>query len=524
MSTQEEHPIDDLFRRTLSQADIDPPAAVWEGVLRTRSGRSGGAAWWSRHWPWGLLLIALVVGATLMINSPNDELPTRGQPGIAEHTTTDQGMASAEEQAEISIPTNDARSTSDLASTEQHETMFTSGAIPSDASTPHRSSQPPPIEGSAGGVSPTLEDTRLDPEKVFAVDDEPLMAEAVVRKYQSAVVHVVPGTGGMNEVHNDMRASLNEPVAKIMEDPLERKDLVARSILDPIVQGTSATSSLTDPGPASYITPAPIHFDHPVVLAGPTSSDVEHHYVLPRGQWWVGVQTGYYDTGRRWRGSDELLTEALNDLEVPTTTLGWGAVVGHTRNNGWGISGGVMFERSEQSFSHVDRKVEVEQEFITYLVTLNSQVFVSDVDTITTILVDERTTNGSTTLSVMRIPLEAHWHRNVRRWSWGLRAGTALEFTRARGVPPLVRDATDGRIVAQTISDDEVRRRHPAQILGTVGADLGYTIHERWKLFASPGYMIGLIPLTNADPISLLGGRWGVQVRVVHEFKSFGRR
>jgi hypothetical protein len=195
-------------------------------------------------------------------------------------------------------------------------------------------------------------------------------------------------------------------------------------------------------------------------------------YVLPKGQWWLGAQAARYEVQRRWHGQDAGLVDALNATEAATTAQGFGLLVGHDRHNGWGASLGVMLERSEQGFRYVDRKVEVEQEIITYFVTLNTQVFVSDVDTVTTYLVEETTTTGPRRLSVLRIPVEVHWHRQAGRWTWGFRAGVALELTRAEGGLSLQRNAGDGRVLATELTKHELRDRHPAQFLLTVGGDL----------------------------------------------------
>jgi hypothetical protein len=38
----ERHPIDELFSRTLHDAEVTPPPAVWEGIVRERAKRRGG--------------------------------------------------------------------------------------------------------------------------------------------------------------------------------------------------------------------------------------------------------------------------------------------------------------------------------------------------------------------------------------------------------------------------------------------------------------------------------------------------
>ena len=68
----ERHPIDELFHRALHDAEVTPPPAVWEGIVRKRSKRRGG------YWGWlaaGLLLLGSAA-AFLIHNDKSAPMPT----------------------------------------------------------------------------------------------------------------------------------------------------------------------------------------------------------------------------------------------------------------------------------------------------------------------------------------------------------------------------------------------------------------------------------------------------------------
>jgi hypothetical protein len=232
----------------------------------------------------------------------------------------------------------------------------------------------------------------------------------------------------------------------------------------------------------------------------------------------LGASIGFNDVRLLWTGDDERLANALDDSEAVHSTVSPGVAFGRTWLSGWGLSTGVFLERSERYFEHTERSSTVETALLTYIVTLNTQVFVSNVDTVESVSTTERHTSGVNRRTALRIPFEASWQRRARRWSYGLRAGAAVEFTRAEHALSLDLQGQDGRLVATDLSGEAIDGRYPTALLLTAGLEVGYLFHERWSLHAGPAYMRGVTPLEDTAPVHALPERLGLQFGLVHHF------
>jgi hypothetical protein len=476
MSKREEHPIDDHFRRVLAQAEVTPPPEVWQGVVRARAARGGGMAWWAWRWVLPALLL-LGVGTYLM--GTYSKLQKQG-PDRTMAQFSKQGAGASWGGDHVPVVA-----------------WAVGGGADQDNNIEQLGTPVKQLSSAAGGGR-------------FAMDQLP--RESAPGSGSASRMASGPATGKAAQRDREQGTAGAAPMAnsKAVEAPMPAPTIPLITDREPVVPADQVQARYLALRPF-LPEPAPHTFAH-------SQRALPAPYVLPKGQWWLGAQAARYEVQRRWHGQDAGLVDALNATEAATTAQGFGLLVGHDRHNGWGASLGVMLERSEQGFRYVDRKVEVEQEIITYFVTLNTQVFVSDVDTVTTYLVEETTTTGPRRLSVLRIPVEGHWHRQAGRWTWGFRAGVALELTRAEGGLSLQRNAGDGRVLATELTKHELRDRHPAQFLLTVGGDLGYMLHERWRLMASPVYMFAPTSPTPAAPVLSTDARWGLQMRLAYQF------
>src|SRR5690606_6324754 len=105
-------------------------------------------------------------------------------------------------------------------------------------------------------------------------------------------------------------------------------------------------------------------------------------------------------------GDDEELVKALQKTEARTSTFAPGLMLERKWHSGWGFGAGIFHERSEQQFQFVDKRTLVTEEVITWLVTLDSEVFISDQDTLRSYTTTEKTYSGSNRRSITRIPVE----------------------------------------------------------------------------------------------------------------------
>lgn len=460
---REEHPIDQRFRDALLSAETQPPPSVWEGVKNGRRRRRG-FVFWSRRRGLAIatLLVALGAGAYWLTRDMRDVPSTF----VDTHTIRHPGL-------------NTSSSTS---------------------------SEKAVVEAVDPSPAPTLS------------TDVP--TTSVERTPTNARENVVRGTKATTHIDGTARSSNAITVLGMGEKAggssvvfhMEKNPTPISPLAEP-----SYTAPVLDAGTVARLAPLSAHWDYSAPALTPVAM-APSAYVLPSGEWWVAAQVGWYDVRRQWSGANATLKDALNASEAWTSTIGVGALIGRTWRSGVGLSTGVEHERSEQSFRYVDRWTRVDQEITTSVVTLDTQVFVSNADTITTTTLDERLAEGVDRRSVFRIPLEGHWSGSWRRWSYGLGLGVAAEFTKTTSSRVLVLDELDGHITSVLPQNDELRDRYPTVFLGIISADLGYLLHEHWTIWASPAYMSSLAAFGSNAEVFAQPERLGLRLRLSYTF------
>lgn len=235
-----------------------------------------------------------------------------------------------------------------------------------------------------------------------------------------------------------------------------------------------------------------------LVAAAPRTSTPVKPYVLPKAEWWVGVRATALNEQVTWQGDQERLVNALNAAEPATTNWALGLLGGRTWRSGLQVGTGLMYERSERAFSAVERQVTVDQEMNTYYVTLNSEIFVSQVDTITTISTSEQRLTASQEHALLRIPIEVGWAFDLWRFQLIPKVGFALDLHVQRKGTVLDLAGLDGRLVASRPAETVLRERQPDLLLAMAGFDLAYSLNERWSLNLGPQLMWTAAVLTRS--------------------------
>ena len=235
-----------------------------------------------------------------------------------------------------------------------------------------------------------------------------------------------------------------------------------------------------------------------MVEAVPRTSAAVTPYVLPKAEWWIGVRATALNEQVTWQGDQERLVNALNAAEPATTNWALGLMGGRTWRSGFQIGAGLLYERSERAFSAIDRQVTVDQEVNTYYVTLNSEVFVSQVDTITTVITVEQAVPTSQQRSLLRIPIEVGWAFDLWRLQLVPKAGLALDLHLQRDGTVLNMEGADGQLVATRPSDAVLRQRQPDVLLVTAGFDIGFALNEHWSMNIGPQMMWTAAALTRS--------------------------
>ena len=476
---REDHPIDELFRRSLDRAEADPPPAVWDRIRHARHRKR-----W-RFWPGlnGLFLLLIPFAGTLVYF------------GLL-------GTGSPETHSTASIAAMELHSAPGASSDRQLDGPYTANEHLAEAAPIEknelvsRSKQGIPLrsyhsdEGVLPHVGTNLNSDRNEPSFFNSEQNEN-------EHFEGLDPSITSGTDDDEIVRSMPDLSLNIPL---------------KNTGVPLIGETENTTEGTD-----YFSPLVIDLDRklgPQFATRPEPPD----YVLPKAEWVFSLLIGKFDVKRNWHGEDALLTQALNKSEGRTSTIAMGVGLGRHWRSGWGLSAGILTERSEQVFDHRERRTEVIEEVTNFMVTLDDQVFVNNVDTLLHYTTTEKEYRGLNRRSTLRIPIEGHFHKPIGRFIVGGRAGLSLEFTRAEQDLSLILDEQEGRLSVMQLPATELTRRHPMLLQGSIGVDLGYMFTEHWSVWAQPTYLSGSFPLSRTASTWNSPSRIGIQFRLSHHF------
>lgn len=508
------HPIDDLFARGLRDAEATPPASVWEGIARRR-GR--GHVTWLRlrqRWRMGVLALLLLGGAAAYWTSgpTTAEAPVPGQRTLAE-------APAAQPQAPFGGPlTEQATPVSDGTASEATSSRTVSASTGSPRMpepVPPATSTPTTRSGASRTPSPTPESpTAARNEALRMRDSERAMHPTTTAVPRTApAVQESPSVAAMSPGPSSSPATSSPAPASVAAAP----------------GPTTGTASVADAGAvrrseatdlfASRLFPAPAKLDRPAGEAVPDRR-AGQPYVLPKADWWIGLQAGYYQETRTWRGTDRQLVDGLNGTE--TTHQPWGIALtgGRAFRSGWGISTGAEYISAQYAFRHEDRIITRDQEINSVLVTLNAQVVDQFVDTVVTITEQQRSVEAINRYAIVRVPLEASFHQGCGRWSYGLRAGAAVELLRMRsGFTLSDAGSENGTTYSVPLSQGSSHARSAMLLSLSAGVELGYSLTDRIGLWLAPTYVRGWTPL-GAHDLYPLPERTGLRFRVSYTLPS----
>ncbi|MDX9751551.1 MAG: hypothetical protein RBT71_10765 [Flavobacteriales bacterium] len=492
MSTRERHPLDDRFRELLHDAEADPPPHVWAGV---RGSMPPGAG--RRRWLPGLLLVLLLVGGTWALGpwSARDDTPSGGHGEVASAGPTPNGGT-------IGAGTAPAYRTGGPGPASTESTPATAEGNSAE----HRPTDPAPaLHGPAPGTAttPIVDVPASGDAPHHPITPPSAQAAPPVESRSLPVLRTAPGL-----------PQNAPPIAQAGAPPPGPAGTHAEAGGQGGVRPVTAAPGL----PAADATWAAVRPVRPVraeAVPTPLYRPAEP-MVLPRGEWWAGVQLGSYMYRYRWQGDDRRLTDALDAAHGTAAAIVPGLAVQRQWRSGWGLAAGLWAGVAEQRFHATDRRTWVEHDIHTYLVTLDGQVFVSNVDTVEHVMHQEATVAGNARRTVLFVPLEATWAKRVRRFHYGLRAGVVAELPLgASGAMPAFVVA-DGPLTAVTADRRAHNARRPAALSMSVGAELGFQLHERWAIAVGGRYMHATLPFAPATDAHGLADRWGTEFRLLH--------
>lgn len=487
---QAKHPIDERFRQLLAKAEAEPPAAVWE-QLAARQQRTRRAAWW--QWKSLALLLggaALVGGAAWWALSAPDTQERNAVVAAAPTSTPNTAPVSA--TTTPAVPGAEG----------------SNSTAPASVSAPAQATTPTPTSITTAPNHHTKHTDATSDQRVHVGGRS---ASANTNSHLTSAPRTPANTPNTSGSIANLSAQADDedvPLARSVPGSIDGDDVSLAPIV-PANAKADATTAFRAAGLERLGT---------VLRTAPLEATLTHRtaprYRVPPGEWWLALHVGSTTSRSTWYGEDRALSDALNAGEGWQQQFTWGGALGRQWRSGFGLSVGLMTDRSERGFRHVDRTVYQDQSIETYFVTLNGQVFLSDVDTMVTTTAVETVTQGVDRRSTVRIPLLAHWQQEWRRWNVGVRVGPTVELTQAEAGPGIVRRSAD-QLGGGMLTASQRQERYPATVLGLTGLDIGWRLHEHWTLQA--GYL-ALWPISVVQPRSTVYAttlRHGAELRLI---------
>lgn len=499
---REQHSLDDLFARALRHAEAVPSEAVWEGILQERDWAHLTLLRIRRRWGW-LSLILLLCGTAGYLGityTGEKRAEVRGTSSTNSNTIVPNSSMGAPSPVGANASLNSAttenpeRTSSATTNTPMSYSLSTDWQPTVGASVPED-------EAAKTGNGLTRR-TQGRSTKALAISNLAVTAETE-QPFNPTAVQVAlavsegPTTGPIS----------GEPTADIMKTlpkvapTHDRKD-------------QSGTPGM-EPGRVGLLAILPTKWEQELLTTDPrgTSSPT---FMGPRQAWWMAVSIGQYRETRTWHGGDAMLVNALHSTETPHRTTNFGVIVGLEGRKGWGFATGIEYGAAHYDFQHFDQFRSTQDSLVTHVITFNTLVLDSYVDTVSTFTEVRRTVAAVNHYTTIRVPLEGSWHKAWRRWHLGLRGGVAVEFNTMRSGVTLM--SADGGTRSVDVSTTE--KRTATLVSGGLALDVGYALTERLGLWASPGYAAGLFSLspTDGSPYAM-PERFGVRVRLAYTLR-----
>ena len=480
---KEQHPIDELFARALRDGEAPPPPAVHKGLARQR-GWQAGTGLPRRTWPLLLLLLGTLAGYWVIAPVGRADIGGTTPVAAAGATAADRSAAPMQQ-----------------------------GAQPGGESASHADDPPPEVHASGMAPPPSPGPLAGNHAAGMQAAKPPQQAEEPIRTEGPRMA----GTLGIEPAHHGTPAALaaTSQAAAVAAHPGRQAEIEPYSGRQPrpAPEATSAQARSAPPGPLAVRWPS-LALD--AATTAPMAADALP-FRGPRHAWWVAATAGFLAETRTWKGGDSGLRQALQGTEVPHPATAFGVLAGREGRGGWNLAAGIEYSASRYAFNHTDRFRSRTDSVVTWVVTFNNQVLSSHTDTLSVYGNVQQSIAAINRVSTVRVPVELGWHRALRRFHLGARAGLAAELNFIRSGATLARMDGGTRSVDASKADD----RTTLLLAGTVAADLGYALSEQWGLWASPTFGTGLFPLSAANEAPYaLPQRFGVRFRLAYTLKS----
>ncbi len=500
---KEKHPIDELFARGLRDAEAAPSAAVWEGIVLERGWAHLTLLQLRRRWGWLALVFLLGGGATYLGISSGNGTEVAGSQ-LPEQMTHPALMALDVSQT---APSNTLISAS-FSEVEMGSTGA-SNAITQDEQ--HSSAQ------SRGQRSEQVLVVETAPVDIgSARSSDPLGNPTVLQiATADAASSIAEPMRVAQPMHAEQEETPHEKFSSVDVRPTAELPLVP---YEPAIRFEHRYRN--NASEMEVVRPSMLQIRPSILERGLLAAELHYgnrpEFRGPRRIWWVAATAGQFRETRTWHGGDAELVNALQGTETLHHTFNFGVLTGMNFKGGFGAAAGLEYSAARYDFQHLDQFSSMQDSLVTYVITFNSQIVDSYVDTLTTLTEVRQTVAAVNHYTSLHVPLEGSWHKAWRRWHFGVRCGLALEFNTMRSGITLMNEQGGTRSV--DVSSTE--KRTAALVSGGLAADLGYAINERLAIWASPGYATGLLSLSPTDGTPYaMPERMGIRFRLAYTLR-----
>ncbi len=499
---REQHPLDDLFARTLRDAEAAPSDAVWEGIVQERGWAHLTLLRLRRRWVW-LALLLLLGGTAGYLGSTSSSEKHAAVPRTDSSTSVAVVPNASLAGASI-VVANASFNEPEPVSTESSSATVTTGPLPASSTT---ASQPMDDASVAEHRSPeTSPDHRVSGQG-HSLMKPPTSISAVTSEADETLTATVDQIG--LSVSDEPTTG---PTSGTLTAELPNSRSAWAETFDRKGRGDAPGLEISRIGLLPTRSPRP---DRALLQAVPQNMPLPS-FIGPRQAWWVAVTVGQYRETRNWHGGDAQLVTALQDTETPHRTTSFGVLAGLEGRKGWSFATGIEYGAARYDFQHFDQFRSTRDSLVTHVITFNTVVLDSYVDTVSTSTEVRRTVAAVNRYTTVRVPLEGGWHRAWRRWHVGLRGSVAVEFNTMRSGVTLMN--SDGGTRSVDVSSTD--KQKATLLSGGLAMDVGYALTERLGLWASPGYAAGLFSLspTDGSPYAM-PERLGIRVRLAYTLR-----
>lgn len=516
---KERHPIDDLFREGLYNSEAVPPAEVWERVVAQRSWGHRLLAGLQRRWAVSLLALLLVGTPLAWYGMVSDAGPLTA-PMANTSTVVTEGVTDVlpQEGKPTALANTDAERSYDA---EQKNSI----GLGADRVT------------ETGGVAPTnstsavLQHSDMGPQSSRSGQDNGVIKGNAFASPNAQQLSIV----------NDGQNAATEPLGG-SEDGLDAAGVGSKTSRDRMVEVGVFTTPLGDAAPIGSATEDYVDMDfllarsrsitYPRLLDSMLVSDraVEPPYVLPNGAWWLGVQFGWNEWNGSWSGTSPLAEEMDKAEEWQN---GWqaGIVGGRTWKSGLSVSLGLDVANMKSRFLFTDASANASDTgALAFVLDTTWQVNAIAPDSsyvvytysfdLVAVPIGERGVqySASNRYTLLNVPVELAWQKNVKRFTFAPRIGLNAGFFIGRnGKTLLTANNTEAGATAVPTDDRRADDRFSLLLSGTAGLDVGYALTERIQLFIGPGYSTVLTSFGDNTLRPTING-FTARGRLVYEF------